>query len=82
MKAMLPKETAKLAKIRDVYGLYNAEMYEEISRYFATKNAQLANRLETCCRTETRLCTEMMMIWVDAQTNIIGINENKSIVRC
>ena len=57
-------------------------MHEEISRYFATKNAQLANRLETCCRTETRLCTEMMMIWVDAQTNIIGINENKSILRC
>ncbi len=78
---MLPKETRKLSKIRDVYGLYNHEMYEETFRYFTTKNIQLANRLQNCCRSETRLCTEMMMIWVDAQTNIIGINENKSIVR-
>ena len=28
MKAMLPKETRKLTKIREVYGLYNYEMYD------------------------------------------------------
>jgi hypothetical protein len=71
MGAMLPRDTKKLAKVRDIYGLFNNEMHEEIVRYFSSKNQQLGAKLQKSCKNETRLCSEMMMIWVDAETNII-----------
>jgi hypothetical protein len=80
--AMLPKESKKLARVRGIYGLYNFEMYEEIQRYFSTKNVQQGQRLQQCCKNETRMCSEMMMIWVDAETNILGMRENKSVIKC
>lgn len=63
---MLPKETKKLLRVRDIYGLYNHEMYEQVSRYFNTKNSQQGGKLQQYCKNETRLYSEIMMIWVDA----------------
>lgn len=57
-------------------------MYEEINRYFTTKNTQLGNKLQQSCKNETRLYSEIMMIWVDAETNIMGLKENKAIIKC
>lgn len=63
---MLPKETRKLAKMRDVYALYSTEMVRELRRYFEHKNGELGSYFTQWCRNETRLCSEMMMLWVDA----------------
>lgn len=73
MAAMLPKENKKLMRVRDIYGLYTSELHEEVQRYFATKNLQQGVKLQQMCRSETRLCSEMMMIWVDVETSIMGM---------
>lgn len=50
MAAMLPKENKKLMRVRDIYGLYNSETYEEVQRYFATKNLQHGSKLQQICK--------------------------------
>ena len=57
-------------------------MFDEIQRYFRAKNKEHGGRLMQYCRNQTRLCSEMMMIWVDAETNIMGMQENKFVVKC
>lgn len=54
---MLPKENKKLMRVRDIYGLYNSEAYEEVQRYFTSKNLQQGSKLQQVCKSETRLCS-------------------------
>lgn len=76
---MLPKETDDLSKLRISYGLRNFHMYEEVNRYF-TKNSQyMAKLLMKYARIQSQITSQLMMVWVDAQTEIMGMQEGKSI---
>ena len=82
MDAMLPKETRKLAKMRDVYALYSTAIGGELERYYRCKNKELGEQFVQWCHQETRLCSEMMMLWVDAETNLMSMAENKAVRVC
>ncbi len=44
-----------------------------------TKNKSLAGYLKDITKLETNISSELMMVWVDAQTNVLSAEENKAI---
>lgn len=79
MKIILPKETQDLSKLRISYGLRNFLMYEQINRHFTKNDQYLATHLMKYSKIQLQINSELMMVWVDAQTEIMGMQEGKSI---
>jgi len=67
--------------MREKYALYNFQMYEELNRFYTSKNFHIGRYLQEYCRHETKISSEMMMIWVDMETNVMAMRENKFIQR-
>lgn len=79
LKMILPKEGQDLDRLRISYGLRNFHMFEELSRHFTKNNQHLAKFLIKYSKIQSQITSELMMVWVDAQTEAMGMQEGKSI---
>ena len=79
IKVILPKETEDLNRLRIRYGLRNFQLYEEINRNFLRNNRYMGRHLLNYTRVQSNLTSELMMVWVDAQTQALGMTEGRSI---
>lgn len=76
---ILPRETDELGKLRLKYGLRNFQTYEECSRHFTKNSMHLAKNLMKYVKFQSHITSELMMVWVDAQTRVLAMEEGKSI---
>lgn len=79
MKIIMPKDNEDLAKFRIRYGVRNFHLYEELNRHFLKNNIYMGSHMMNYTRTQSNIVSELMMMWVDAQTQAVGMLEGKSI---